>query len=377
MKKIDLSAVQSGVRKLGAVKATLEHFQESYIEAIANLVKGLIAGATVPVAIHGVVNSGSGSTYNISAGAIWHSGEVFEIDAFAGVAGGGQVPVLSLTTTYRTGDPVKYSDGSTHNTHSIRKYTWSFGASGSGLADFSAVVTLKNKVLTDLLAVPTTYAPIASPTFTGVPAAPTAAPGTNTTQLASTAFVTAAINALIGAAPGALNTLDELAAALSDDANFAASVTTALAGKVPTSRTITAGAGLSGGGDMSANRSFDVNVDDVGIEIASDALRLKDGGVTGAKIGAGAVNSSKVNSTVAISALIDSVSDVDSITQTGIYGISASATNAPTGNAFLLIAHHTVGVRYQMAIEVSTGDIYVRTWNLIGSAWNAWSLVNT
>ncbi len=36
-------------------------------------------------------------------------------------------------------------------------------------------------------------APLASPTFTGAPAAPTAAPGTNTTQLATTAFVTAAI----------------------------------------------------------------------------------------------------------------------------------------------------------------------------------------
>lgn len=38
-------------------------------------------------------------------------------------------------------------------------------------------------------------ATIASPTFTGVPAAPTATPGTNTTQLATTAFVTAAVAA--------------------------------------------------------------------------------------------------------------------------------------------------------------------------------------
>jgi hypothetical protein len=36
---------------------------------------------------------------------------------------------------------------------------------------------------------------LASPTFTGTPAAPTAAPGTNTTQLANTAFVTAAVSA--------------------------------------------------------------------------------------------------------------------------------------------------------------------------------------
>ncbi|HYD87105.1 MAG TPA: DUF2793 domain-containing protein [Vitreimonas sp.] len=76
-------------------------------------------------------------------------------------------------------------------------------------------------------------APLASPALTGTPTAPTPAPGTNTTQLANTAFVTAAIDALIAAAPGALNTLDELAAALGDDANFAATVTAALAAKAP------------------------------------------------------------------------------------------------------------------------------------------------
>ncbi|MEQ1950933.1 hypothetical protein [Mesorhizobium sp. CN2-181] len=71
------------------------------------------------------------------------------------------------------------------------------------------------------------------PNFTGVPTAPTASPGTSTTQLATTAFVTLAVTAavasLLNSAPGALDTLDELAAALGDDANFAANVTNALA----------------------------------------------------------------------------------------------------------------------------------------------------
>jgi hypothetical protein len=75
-------------------------------------------------------------------------------------------------------------------------------------------------------------AAIASPTFTGTPAAPTAAPGTNTTQLATTAFVAAAVAALLDSAPGTLDTLNELAAALGDDANFAATMTAALAGKL-------------------------------------------------------------------------------------------------------------------------------------------------
>lgn len=75
-------------------------------------------------------------------------------------------------------------------------------------------------------------APLASPALTGTPTAPTAAAGTNTTQIASTAFVAAAIGALIDAAPGAMDTLNELAAALGDDPNFATTVTNALAGKL-------------------------------------------------------------------------------------------------------------------------------------------------
>lgn len=73
----------------------------------------------------------------------------------------------------------------------------------------------------------------ANAALTGIPTAPTAAPGTNTTQLSTTEFVQAAITALIAAAPGALDTLNELAAALGNDANFATTMTNALAAKAP------------------------------------------------------------------------------------------------------------------------------------------------
>lgn len=105
-------------------------------------------------------------------------------------------------------------------------------------------------------------APLASPTFTGTPAAPTAAPGTNTTQLANTAFVQAAVAALIAAAPGALDTLDELAAAMGDDANFATTVTNALALKAPLASPVltgnpTAPTAAPGDNDLSiANTAF-------------------------------------------------------------------------------------------------------------------------
>lgn len=68
-------------------------------------------------------------------------------------------------------------------------------------------------------------APLDSPTLTGTPTAPTAAPATSSTQIASTAFVAAAVSALVDAAPGALDTLNELATAIGDDPNFAATLT--------------------------------------------------------------------------------------------------------------------------------------------------------
>jgi hypothetical protein len=75
-------------------------------------------------------------------------------------------------------------------------------------------------------------APLVSPALTGVPTAPTAAGGTSSTQIATTAFVAAAVSALINAAPGALDTLAELAAALGDDPDFATTITNGLAGKL-------------------------------------------------------------------------------------------------------------------------------------------------
>lgn len=77
---------------------------------------------------------------------------------------------------------------------------------------------------------------------------------------ATASDVTAAINALVNAAPGTLDTLNELAAALGDDPNFAATMTSALAGKVATSRVVATGTGLTGGGDLTANRTISANL---------------------------------------------------------------------------------------------------------------------
>jgi hypothetical protein len=76
------------------------------------------------------------------------------------------------------------------------------------------------------------YATLASPALTGTPTAPTAAANTDTTQIATTAYVQAELADLIGIAPLTLDTLNELALALGEDANFSTTVTTALSNRL-------------------------------------------------------------------------------------------------------------------------------------------------
>lgn len=78
-----------------------------------------------------------------------------------------------------------------------------------------------------------------SPLLTGIPTAPTAPQSANNTQIATTAFVKAAIAALVGAAPAALDTLQELANALGQDANFRNTIINQIAGKANTNHTHT------------------------------------------------------------------------------------------------------------------------------------------
>ncbi|HBQ4162149.1 TPA: phage tail protein [Escherichia coli] len=85
----------------------------------------------------------------------------------------------------------------------------------------------------------TQYAQKHNPTFTGEPKAPTPAAGNNTTRIATTEFVQAAITALINGAPATLDTLKEIAAAINNDPNFATTMLNALAGKQPLDNTLT------------------------------------------------------------------------------------------------------------------------------------------
>jgi hypothetical protein len=135
-----------------------------------------------------------------------------------------------------------------------------------------------------------TYAPIASPTLTGVPLAPTAAANTNTTQIATTAYVQTELTDLIGGAPGALDTLNELATALANDASYSTTITTALAGKLPL-----AGGTMTGALAMGTNKITGLGTPTVSTDAATkgyiDTAVIAPGNLTGPITSVGAATS--------------------------------------------------------------------------------------
>ncbi|HFW6818617.1 TPA: prophage tail fiber N-terminal domain-containing protein [Escherichia coli] len=85
-----------------------------------------------------------------------------------------------------------------------------------------------------------TKAPLDSPAFTGTPTTPTPPDDAAGLETANAAFVRKLLAALVDSSPEALDTLNELAAALGNDPEFATTIMNALAGKQPLSNVLTA-----------------------------------------------------------------------------------------------------------------------------------------
>ena len=154
-------------------------------------------------------------------------------------------------------------------------------------------------------------APLASPALTGTPTAPTAAAGTDTTQVATTAFVGAAVASLVDGAPALLNTLNELAAAISDDANFATTLTTSVGLKAnidsPTfTGTVTLPSGTVTSGMIADGTIATADIADSAITSAKIAdgtiatADIADSAITSAKIADGTIVDADINASAAI-----------------------------------------------------------------------------
>jgi len=95
-----------------------------------------------------------------------------------------------------------------------------------GLSNVDNTSDLNKPLSTEAITAINLKANIASPQFTGVPTAPTANIGTNTTQIASTEYVQTEITSITGSPPSNLNTLNKIAAAINNDASFSNTVST-------------------------------------------------------------------------------------------------------------------------------------------------------
>ena len=204
--ELDIDNLESSVTAVEASVSTLETLTTGHTASIGTIESDITAAQTDITAIQSDLTAAEGSIATLQ-------GDLDTAEA-----------TLSTTT-------------SNFNAHDTKTTTV------HGIADTAALATktYADTAGTNAIASANTYAdsavaskaPLASPALTGTPTAPTATVGTNTTQIATTAFVKAEVDAVIAAAPGALNTLDELAAALGDDANYATTVTNALALKAP------------------------------------------------------------------------------------------------------------------------------------------------
>ncbi|KAA2242812.1 hypothetical protein F0L74_09800 [Chitinophaga agrisoli] len=151
MRKVDVSPITTSIGM--PIKAgTLTHLQSAYQEAISALGAAL-AGSTYDSGkvyiLTGCRNSGSGSSYVISAGAVFYGGEVYLVDPASFTISNPNVAVGVVTTTFfadAVADSVQFTDGVLRNVHQIRKIVLKAGLSGSGAGNFVDFVDVTRKL---------------------------------------------------------------------------------------------------------------------------------------------------------------------------------------------------------------------------------------
>jgi hypothetical protein len=306
------------------------------------------------VSINGVVQD-PGSAYSVSGTTLTFT-EAPET--------GDNIDVRILTTTAT----VEGADSADKWTNA-RTITLNGDVTGSVSIDGSADVTLTTVVVNDshqhiigdvdgLQAALDLKAPLASPALTGTPTAPTATAGTNTTQVATTAYVTSAVSNLVDGAPGALDTLNELAAALGDDSDYAATTTTALGNRLSSTATVT----LSG--DVTGTANFSGNVATISATVAANSVALgtdttgnyvEQGATSGNGI-SGSVNSESGTFTVTSSAVSENTANTivyrDASGNFSAGTITATATSAQYAD---LAENYTADAAYEAGTVVSFG----------------------
>jgi hypothetical protein len=165
MKKLTVSGISDSAQ-FKFKSGTLQFLQDANSEAFAALCQALIgvnySSAQVYI-LWGCINTGTGDSYIVSAGAVFYAGEIYLVDATT-FSLNANVAIFSLVTTqYQTNaDPVTFSDSSVHNIHDIRKMAVVAGTTGTmnyltakGILEY--IPAQLNAVGTGALAITGTY----------------------------------------------------------------------------------------------------------------------------------------------------------------------------------------------------------------------------
>ena len=181
-----------------------------------------------------------------------------------------------------------------------------------------------------------------------------------------TSYADTAVANIVDSAPGTLDTLNELAAALGDDPNFATTTATNIGTKANKTITVSAGSGLTGGGDLTANRTIshadtstqasltaltgaavvsDIDVDTYGhvTGLATRNITLANLGYTGETNATGDQTASEIRSLVEAATDSNVFTDAD---HSKLNAIEASADVTDTAN---VVAALTAGTNVTIA----------------------------
>jgi hypothetical protein len=179
------------------------------------------------------------------------------------------------------------------------------------------------------------------------------------TQQSVKAYVDSEVSSLVDSAPGALDTLNELAAALGDDASFSTTVTNSIATKLPL-----AGGTMTGNIVMSGSQTVD------GRDLSADGSKL-DGIESGATADQSAAE---------IRSLVESASDSNVFTDADhskLNGIASGATNVTNNNQLTNGSGFITSVAFNSLTSKTSGTgNYTTTGNFTAANFNSTSDIN-
>jgi hypothetical protein len=227
--------------------------------------------------------------------------------------------------------------------------TTSFDGSGDVTITATVVDDSHNHVISNVDGLQTALdlkAPLVSPGLTGTPTAPTASVGTNTTQVATTEYVSTAVANVVDSAPAALDTLNELAAALGDDANFSTTVTTSIGTKLPKS-----------GGEMTGNITFSGSQTVDGRDLSADGSKLDgiESGATADQTASEILTLLKTVDTNSSGLNADTLDGQQGSYYTGYTDTAISNNPGPTGPQGNQGVQGAVGAQGSQGVQGSTG----------------------